>query len=84
MESTDPPLVAPVADDGPQRRRGLYSNCAGDPHPMLRAGNLLQMSYTRPGRLITPKEGGDDKADLSYGDPVIFKAKGTEDLCIRM
>ena len=70
------PAVA-VAVEGTRRRPGRYSNCGDDPHPMLRAGNLLQMSNVRPGRLITPREGGDIYADLSYGDPVIFKAKGT-------
>ena len=44
---------------------------------MLPAGNLLRLSYQRPGRLVRERDTGDLQAHSFFGDPVIFKASGT-------
>ena len=47
-----------------------------DRHPSLRASQVLMRPSSRPGRIYQRKQ-GDPQADVTYGDPIIYKAPGS-------
>ena len=56
--------------------KGRYANLAPDRHPMISAGLLLMRPQHRAGRIYQRKK-SDTQADVSYGDSIVFKEKGT-------
>ena len=60
----------------PPVRKGRYSGTEHDQHPLISAGRLLGRPRHRPGRIYHRKQ-SDPQADVSYGDPIIYKAAGT-------
>jgi hypothetical protein len=59
---------------GRDKRRHRYSG--PDRHPTIRLGHVLMKPQHRPGRIFQRRQ-GDPQADVTYGDPIIYKAPGT-------
>jgi hypothetical protein len=56
--------------------RGRYSSATPDRHTPISMGQVLLRPRSRPGRIYSRKQ-GDPQSDVTYGDPIIFKAPGT-------
>ena len=65
-----------VTNRNERQSKGRYANSAPDRHPMISAGLLLMRPQHRAGRIYQRKK-SDLQADVSYGDPIVFKEKGT-------
>ena len=73
--STDSTITGtPIITDRP--RKGRYANLAPDRHPLISMGLLLMRPAHRAGRIFQRKK-SDSQADVSCGDQIVFKEKGT-------
>jgi hypothetical protein len=57
-------------------RRGRYGSKGADRHPHIMVSQVLLLPSRRPGRLAIRKT-GDQQANDSFGDPIIYKEPGT-------
>ena len=62
--------------DPPTNRTDRRRYSRSDRHPTIRLSKVLMKPQQRPGRILQRRQ-GDPQADVTYGDPIIYKAPGS-------